>query len=296
MPQTSEHAAVLRALGVAKGVVAVTKSDLLDPEPATEDAGLWTRASRSSPARRAPATASSRYALRSRVAAGIAGRSSDGRPPILHVDRSFTVRGAGTVVTGTLWSGSVGAGDRLRLLPADERVRVRGVQVHDSAVERADAGQRVAINLVGVRVDDVGRGDVVAGESADLRPAWIVDATLDLGGAEPPARADPSRHAGDAARIVARDEGAGSCAVSGPDRLAGRPLRGPLDRPAGHAGRGAGARPPRAPHPPAPEPDEPPDAPESPPPAEPGRCRGPRSRSRSACAGGRPAAAGQGAR
>ena len=100
------------------------------------------------------------------MAAGIAGRSSDGRPPILHVDRSFTVRGAGTVVTGTLWSGSVGAGDRLRLLPADERVRVRGVQVHDSAVERADAGQRVAINLVGVRVDDVGRGDVVAGESA----------------------------------------------------------------------------------------------------------------------------------
>jgi selenocysteine-specific elongation factor len=118
------------------------------------------------------------------------------------------VRGAGTVVTGTLWSGSVGAGDRVRLLPAGERVRVRGVQVHDAAVERAGAGQRVAINLTGVRVDDVGRGDVIAGEDADLRPAWILDASLDLGGREPPARAQIHHGTREtAARIVARDEG-----------------------------------------------------------------------------------------
>ena len=206
-----------------------------------------------------------------RVAAGIAGRGSDGRPPILHVDRSFTVRGAGTVVTGTLWSGSVGAGDRLRLLPAGERVRVRGVQVHDSAVERADAGQRVAINLVGVRVDDVGRGDVVAGEDADLRPAWIVDASLDLGGAEPPARAQIHHGTRETpARIVARDEGRWQLRCERPliasrgDRFVVRSIAPP-----GTLGGGLVLDPHARRTRRAPEPEEPAGAPEPPPPAEP---------------------------
>ena len=150
MPQTAEHAAVLRALDVRDGVVAITKSDMLDPEPATaearqlfgEDVPIVACS-----ARTGDGVEDVRAAL-ARVAAGVTGRGgADDGPPILHVDRSFTVHGAGTVVTGTLWSGSVGAGDRVRLLPADERVRVRGVQVHDAAAERAGAGQRVAINL-----------------------------------------------------------------------------------------------------------------------------------------------------
>ena len=211
MPQTVEHAAVLRALGVTAGVVAITKIDVLDPEPAAEEAralmgdGVPMVACS---ARGGEGVEDVRAAL-ARVARGIVGRDRAGDgPAVLHVDRSFTVRGVGTVVTGTLWSGSVGAGDRVRVLPAGERVRVRGVQVHDAPVERAAAGQRVAINLTGVSVDEVSRGDVVAGEDADLEPAWILDASLDLGGAEPPPRAQVHHGTREtAARIVQRDEG-----------------------------------------------------------------------------------------
>jgi selenocysteine-specific elongation factor len=211
MPQTSEHVAVLSALGVQDGVVAVTKSDVLDPEPATAEVRALVDEAVpivACSARTGAGVEDVRAAL-ARVAARIGGRGGAGEePPVLHVDRSFTVRGAGTVVTGTLWQGSVGAGDRVRLLPAGERVRVRGVQVHDATVERAGAGQRVAINLVGVGVDEVGRGDVIAGEDADLRPAWILDASLDLGGAEPPARAQIHHGTRETpARIVARGEG-----------------------------------------------------------------------------------------
>jgi selenocysteine-specific elongation factor len=202
---------VLSALGVQDGVVAVTKSDVLDPEPATAEVRALVDEAVpivACSARTGAGVEDVRAAL-ARVAARIGGRGgARGEPPVLHVDRSFTVRGAGTVVTGTLWQGSVGAGDRVRLLPAGERVRVRGVQVHDATVERAGAGQRVAINLVGVGVDEVGRGDVIAGEDADLRPAWILDASLDLGGAEPPARAQIHHGTRETpARIVARGEG-----------------------------------------------------------------------------------------
>jgi selenocysteine-specific elongation factor len=211
MPQTSEHVAVLSALGVRDGVVAITKSDVLDPEPAADEARAIVDAAVPivpCSARTGAGIEDVRAAL-ARVAerVGSRGAAGDG-PAVLHVDRSFTVHGAGTVVTGTLWRGSIGAGDRVRLLPSGDRVRVRGVQVHDAAVERAGAGQRVAVNLVGVGVDEVGRGDVVAGEDADLRPAWILDAGLDLGGAEPPSRVQIHHGTRETpARIVARDEG-----------------------------------------------------------------------------------------
>src|SRR5437763_4358706 len=97
-----------------------------------------------------------------RVAAGLHSRADAGGPARLHIDRVFTIRGAGTVVTGTLWSGSVGRGDELELLPAGRQVRVRGVQVHDEAVDRAAAGQRVAVNMTGLAVTDIERGDVLA--------------------------------------------------------------------------------------------------------------------------------------
>jgi selenocysteine-specific elongation factor len=87
------------------------------------------------------------------------------------------------VVTGTLWSGSVGRGDVLVLLPAGRQVRVRGVQVHDEPVERADAGQRVALNLVGVDRRAVARGDVLTA-SGTLVPTTVVDAALTLRDAE----------------------------------------------------------------------------------------------------------------
>jgi selenocysteine-specific elongation factor len=103
----------------------------------------------------------------------------------LHVDRAFTIRGAGTVVTGTLWSGQVARGDEVVLLPGDRRARVRGVQVHDQPLEEAAAGQRVALNLTGVSVDEVRRGDVIATGASDLRPGYLLDARLEFSGREP---------------------------------------------------------------------------------------------------------------
>jgi selenocysteine-specific elongation factor len=201
---------VLRALGVRAGVVAITKADLLDPEAAAAEARALVGEGVpiiAASARTGEGVEEVRAALARNAERIPSGRPGEG-PAVLHVDRSFTIRGAGTVVTGTLWSGSVGAGDRVRLLPAGDRVRVRSVQVHDSPVERADAGQRVAINLAGVRVDDVGRGDVVVGEDADLSAAWILDARLDLGGASVPSRAQIHHGTRETpARIVERGEG-----------------------------------------------------------------------------------------
>ena len=95
-----------------------------------------------------------------RAAATAQSRPADG-PVRLPVDRSFSLRGIGTVVTGTLWSGSVGTGDRLLIQPGGREARVRSVQVHDRPAERAAAGQRVALALVGVERAQVGRGHVV---------------------------------------------------------------------------------------------------------------------------------------
>ena len=191
MPQTVEHAAVLRALGVHAGVVAVTKADLADPARARAEvrglvAGDVPVVDCS--ARAGTGVEQVRAALR-HVAAGLRPQRDEAGPAVLHVDRAFTVHGAGTVVTGTLWSGSLGRGDRATLLPSGRRARVRSVQVHDAPVARAAAGQRVAVNLAGVPVDAAGRGDVVVSSEAELRPAWILDVALDLGGAEVPRRA-----------------------------------------------------------------------------------------------------------
>jgi selenocysteine-specific elongation factor len=187
MPQTVEHAAVLAALGVTHGVVAVTKADLADPELAAQEAAEL-MAGRG-PVEVVACSARARQGLDTvaaaldRVAARLPGRGATPGDPLLHVDRSFTIRGAGTVVTGTLWSGSVGRGDVLALLPAGRPVRVRGVEVHDEPVERAGAGQRVALNLAGVDRRAVARGDVLAAPGT-IEPTTIVDAVLSLRHAE----------------------------------------------------------------------------------------------------------------
>jgi len=103
----------------------------------------------------------------------------------LHIDRVFTIRGAGTVVTGTLWSGAIERGAELRVLPGDRTVRVRGVQIHDAAVERAEAGQRVAVNLVGVAVSELARGDVLASAQADLHSAYLLDGEFQFDDEDP---------------------------------------------------------------------------------------------------------------
>jgi selenocysteine-specific elongation factor len=120
-----------------------------------------------------------------RAASSLSSRANLPDAARLHIDRAFTIKGAGTVVTGTLWSGSVARGDEVRLLPDGVGARVRAVQVHDQAVERAPAGQRVAVNLTGVAVTDVRRGDVLVSPDTELRPTYLIDARLELGAEDP---------------------------------------------------------------------------------------------------------------
>jgi selenocysteine-specific elongation factor len=166
MPQTREHTAVLAALGVTTGVVAVTKADIADPGRALSEAAALLPEAPAVPV--SSVTGAGLDQLRdalSQAAARVVPRSDEGALR-LHVDRAFTIRGAGTVVTGTLWSGEAVRGDRVLVLPAGRRARIRAVEVHDEAVERAGAGQRVALNLAGVDRDEVARGDVIVGEAA----------------------------------------------------------------------------------------------------------------------------------
>ncbi len=186
MPQTREHALVLRGLGIGTGVVAVTKSDVANPEAAMVEAGdlLPEAVSVAVSSRTGDGLGDLRGALE-RAAESIRSRAEAAGPARLHIDRVFTIRGAGTVVTGTLWSGSVGRGDELEVLPQGRRVRVRGVQVHDQPMDRAEAGQRVAVNLVGAAVADVERGDVLTPADSDLHPTYLIDAQFDFADAEP---------------------------------------------------------------------------------------------------------------
>lgn len=163
-PQTNEHIAILRLLGVEHGVVALTKIDTVDPETvelAAEEARELLPEAEVVPV--SAVTGEGVDELRAalaRAADAVEPRRTEG-PARLFVDRVFTLHGIGTVVTGTLWSGAIAEGDELLQLPRGESVRVRGVHVHDLPVERAGAGQRVALALASVERAAVSRGDVL---------------------------------------------------------------------------------------------------------------------------------------
>ena len=172
MPQTREHFDICRLLGVGGGVVALTKADLVDDET-LELVRLETReliaGSFLDGAPLVPVSARTGVGLdelRGELAAlagGVAGRDDDGIPR-LPIDRAFTVRGFGTVVTGTQASGVIEGQGELTLLPAGRQVKVRGLQVHGDTERRSHAGQRVAVNLAGIGVDDLQRGDTLTTE------------------------------------------------------------------------------------------------------------------------------------
>ena len=181
MPQTLEHIRVLGALGVSRGVVAVTKCDLADPRPAMAAAAkLLPSAEIVACSARTGAGLGELAAALERVAARTSSRAFDLRPAVLHIDRVFTIRGAGTVVTGTLWSGTIRRGERLRLHPGPRIARVRGVHVHDTAVDQAAAGQRVAVNLAGLQRQAAARGDVLAGPDATIHLTYRLEVELAL--------------------------------------------------------------------------------------------------------------------
>jgi selenocysteine-specific elongation factor len=196
MPQTREHLDIVRFLSIAGGLVALTKTDLVEDADwqamvtqeirtlvagtALEGAPLVPVSARTGAG--LPALVAALEALASRVPE----RPSAG-PARLPVDRSFTIQGFGTVATGTLWSGRIQPGDVLALLPGGREARVRGVQVHGEPVPQALAGSRVAVNLAGIEKHEVARGDVLATPGV-YAPTERLDVRLGLLPGAPPLR------------------------------------------------------------------------------------------------------------
>jgi selenocysteine-specific elongation factor len=177
MPQTVEHLEIVHLLDISRGLVVLTKVDLVEPdwlELVTAEVGERLAGTSLGGAEIVPVSALTGEgldALRSKLdglLAGTAARADLGRPR-LPVDRVFTIGGFGTVVTGTLVDGSLKVGEELEALPGGRRVRIRGLQQHNRKVEVASPGSRVAANLVGVEKEDLRRGHVL------VRPGMMTD-------------------------------------------------------------------------------------------------------------------------
>jgi selenocysteine-specific elongation factor len=198
MPQTREHFAICRLLQVRLGLIALTKSDLVDDdtlELARLDARELVAGSALADApivEVSSKTGAGLDALRdalTRLAEQVPLHAEEGAPR-LPIDRVFSMRGFGTVVTGTLTSGTIHTDQELVVLPSGRRVKVRGLQVHGAAQASAGAGRRVAVNLGGVDVADIARGDTLTRDGA-FEATRRFDAVIDL---LPDAR--PLRHGG----------------------------------------------------------------------------------------------------
>ncbi len=213
MPQTREHFDICRLLDVRRGLLIITKTDAVDEELIAlvraeaeelvagsflESAPMLLVSSRTG-----SGLDELKRALRE-VALEVPARSSEmfARLP---VDRAFTMRGFGAVVTGTLVAGEIGEGDEMELLPPGAHARVRGLQVHGAPVPRAVAGQRTAVNLGGVEASMIERGMVLA-PAGRLHPTQAIDVHLDVLKTAPRALRSRSRvrvHLG-AAEVLAR--------------------------------------------------------------------------------------------
>jgi selenocysteine-specific elongation factor len=187
MPQTREHFEICRLLGVRHGFIAITKADLADEETIDLVKMEARELVAGSFLEGAPVVAVS-----SRTGAGLEqlretlvelGRSvrprADAGAVRLPIDRAFSVRGFGTVVTGTLLSGAVRADEELMKLPGGRVVKVRGVQVHGETAAAARAGQRAALNLGGIDLGEIGRGDSLV-TAGTLDPTRTIDARVEV--------------------------------------------------------------------------------------------------------------------
>jgi selenocysteine-specific elongation factor len=188
-PQTREHFDICRLLAVRRGITVLTKSDAVDPEMLDVvrlEVEEFLRGSFLDPSHSPIVAVSSltgaglpelKYAL-AKVAAEVPAKDSTALAR-LPIDRVFTMKGFGTVVTGTLVSGTIRKEDELEVFPIGKRVRVRGVQVHGEAADQAHAGQRTALNIAGVTVEDLARGMMLAPPET-FRATKRVDASLSL--------------------------------------------------------------------------------------------------------------------
>jgi selenocysteine-specific elongation factor len=185
MPQTKEHFEILQLLNIKKGIIVLTKADMVDKD--------WLELMEEEVREYFKGTflqASPIHAVSSKTGEGIAelvnaidsatdeveAKDTEGHFR-LTVDRVFSVSGFGTVVTGTIISGRISEGEAVQLYPSKVVSKVRGIQVHESSVKFAEAGQRCAINLANVKVEDVKRGDIISKEAV-MEPSMIVNCSL----------------------------------------------------------------------------------------------------------------------
>jgi selenocysteine-specific elongation factor len=189
MPQTREHVAVLQMLEVPAGVVALTKTDLVQDDGvalAAEEIAELFAGGPYEDSEVVPVCAPARKGLESLVAAldrlaeQLPGRAGSDGEARVHVDRSFTLHGIGTVVTGTLWSGTISVGQEVSIEPSGRVARVRGLEVHGEPQQLAGPGRRVALNLAGIDRKEIERGDVVTEAGATVKPTYRIDAALEL--------------------------------------------------------------------------------------------------------------------
>ncbi len=187
MPQTTEHLHIARMLGVRHGLVALTKVDMVEEdirELAIEDIRDVTRGTFLEDCAIVPVSSVKQTGLEElkqqirQVAEAVPLRSDDGRFRMA-IDRSFSIRGAGTVVTGTTVSGTLHVDADMSLYPSGRKVRVRGIQVHGNDVDSVSAGMRAAINLSGVSHDEISRGEVLAEREA-LESSYMLDAEVEM--------------------------------------------------------------------------------------------------------------------
>lgn len=187
MPQTREHLEICQLLGVSTGVVVLTKTDMVDEEwleMVQEEVASYLEPTFLGGAPIIPVSAHTGEgldALKTELEKLLAEFKPRRRSDLfrLPVDRVFTMKGHGTVVTGTMVSGSVSVGDDVVLYPGGRDSKVRGLQSHGQSVDTAPAGRRTAVNLHGLEVDDIRRGDVLA-RPGSLFPSdvWDIELTV----------------------------------------------------------------------------------------------------------------------
>ena len=186
-PQTREHFDICRLLGIRRGIVVLTKADLVDSDIldlVRLEVDEFVHGSFLEGATVVPVSSTTGVGisdLRSeldKIAAGIRERDSS-QYFRLPIDRAFSMRGFGTVVTGTLISGTVRLEQEVELHPAHKQVRIRGIQVHGASVDRATAGQRTALNIAGVEPDELARGMMLA-EAGRFHSVQQLDCVFDL--------------------------------------------------------------------------------------------------------------------
>ena len=195
MPQTVEHLHILDLLDIRRGIAVITKVDRVPPERVEKVAADVTALLATTPLAGIPVLPVSaitsvgieelRRALTA-AAEAQAARATEGQYFRLAIDRAFTVAGSGTVVTGTVFNGRVAPGDKLVVSPKGTAVRVRGIQMRGLAAERAQAGQRCALNLTGADLETVARGDWVLHEAIHA-PTQRIETRVTVLAAEPKA-------------------------------------------------------------------------------------------------------------